>query len=204
MPIEEVTNIGKVRSIGEGLPAAKYQRFCDAFPFSSERMPTSRIGRQRESSYYVMTYDEENVAYVISRALPQVPGKTTRIGPSVSYAYFLLPYDKLQLKPFSASDASDQRLDLEVGSRISHGDMDIDHIRGLLGPFEQEETWTAEKDSRRCQLIDKQIQGTLSATEQREFSKLQEEALEHFDRVAPPPIAGARKLHAKLIKKKQQ
>jgi len=61
-------------------------------------------------------------------------------------------------------------------------------------------TWTAEKDRRRCSLIDKSLQGDLTDTEQRELSQLQMEAEDHFDEVAPPPIEGALRLHAQLLK----
>ena len=71
-------------------------------------------------------------------------------------------------------------------------------------PNESEEPWSAEKDARRCELIDKKIQGTLQAEESREFAELQRQAVEYFDRVAPPPIEGARRLHERLLKKMQE
>ena len=62
-----------------------------------------------------------------------------------------------------------------------------------------EDAWTEEKDSRRCDLIDKSLQATLSASEELELSKLQRQAEAHFDEVSPPPIDGALKLHKELI-----
>ncbi len=71
-------------------------------------------------------------------------------------------------------------------------------------PDQEEEQWNAEKDARRCELIDKKIQGTLQPAESREFAELQRQALEYFDRVAPPPVEGARRLHENLLRKMQQ
>ena len=64
--------------------------------------------------------------------------------------------------------------------------------------------WTPEKDQRRCQLIDKSLQTELTSTEQRELKMLQEEAETHFDETAPPPIQGALKLHAELLKRAEK
>lgn len=63
-----------------------------------------------------------------------------------------------------------------------------------------EEGWTEEKNQRRCLLIDKSIEGKLTAAEQVELAKLQEEAETHFDEVAPPPIDGALSIHTQLQK----
>ena len=81
--------------------------------------------------------------------------------------------------------------------------LSLRYTEPLLSP-EQKDEWTAEKDNRRCQLIDKQIQGALKQAERRELAELQEQAHEHFDRVAPPVIDKARKLHQKLLDKMQQ
>ncbi len=69
---------------------------------------------------------------------------------------------------------------------------------------QRDEPWSAEKDARRCELIDKMIQGTLQPAESRELAELQRQALEYFDRVAPPPVEGARRLHERLLKKMRQ
>ncbi len=61
-------------------------------------------------------------------------------------------------------------------------------------------SWTVEKDRRRCALIDKSLQANLTIAEQRELSELQRQAEAHFDEVAPPPIDGALRLHAQLLK----
>ena len=62
--------------------------------------------------------------------------------------------------------------------------------------------WSEEGESRRRLLIDKDIAGTLSAEELAELRHLDQLANEHFDRVAPPPIDGARRLHDRLLKRR--
>lgn len=64
--------------------------------------------------------------------------------------------------------------------------------------------WSDAANERRCQLIDKSLHSRLTDDEQVELQRLQQIAEEHFDRVAPPPIAGALELHAKLLKLKAE
>ena len=64
--------------------------------------------------------------------------------------------------------------------------------------------WSEEKNSRRCDLIDKEIEGTLSEQERIELDDLQRQAVEYRDRVAPLPMEGAGRLHAQLLEKKRQ
>lgn len=59
--------------------------------------------------------------------------------------------------------------------------------------------WSSERDARRCQLIDKDIAGTITSVEHDELQRLEREANAHFDAVAPPPIEGALRLHKKLL-----
>ena len=61
-------------------------------------------------------------------------------------------------------------------------------------------SWTPEKDKRRCSLIDKSLQAGLTDSEQHELAELQGQAEAHFDEVAPPPIDGALRIHAQLLK----
>jgi hypothetical protein len=56
------------------------------------------------------------------------------------------------------------------------------------------EDWTEAKNVRRCELIDKEVDGTLTQTEQTELEDLQEQMLRHRHRVAPLPLAYARQL----------
>jgi hypothetical protein len=67
------------------------------------------------------------------------------------------------------------------------------------GAFE----WTEEQNARRCQLIEKQVDGTLTADEARELDRLQQEMRRHVDHIAPLPFDAAMRLHAELLKKRQ-
>lgn len=64
--------------------------------------------------------------------------------------------------------------------------------------------WTEEKNDRRCELIDKDIEGTISESEKSELERLQKRFHEYLDTVAPPPIEGARRVHQQLLAKKRQ
>jgi hypothetical protein len=64
--------------------------------------------------------------------------------------------------------------------------------------------WNDAKNERRCELIDKDIQGTLGAAERREFELLTQEMRVHRRAVAPIPLAGAIRLHQQLLEKKWQ
>ena len=97
-------------------------------------------------------------------------------------------YRASQLPPTLVLEVGDNLLELRVVSRNS------ERSEGSASP------WNTEKDVRRCQLIDKKIQRTIDASEMRELSELQREALEYFDQIAPPPIEGARQLHERLLK----
>lgn len=64
--------------------------------------------------------------------------------------------------------------------------------------------WNETKNSRRCKLIDKDIQGTIDKAERRELELLTRELRVHRNRVAPLPVEGAKKLHQQLLEKKRQ
>lgn len=64
--------------------------------------------------------------------------------------------------------------------------------------------WNETKNARRCELIDKDIQGTISGAERRELELLTRELRAYRDRVAPLPLEGAKKLHQQLLAKKRQ
>ena len=72
------------------------------------------------------------------------------------------------------------------------------------GKIHHSDEWTEEKNARRCELIDKEIEGTLTHEERIQLDDLQREMIEYRRRVAPVPIEGARKLHQKLLAKKQE
>ena len=58
--------------------------------------------------------------------------------------------------------------------------------------------WTEAKNARRCELIDKAIELTLTEEELAELNGLQAEMLEYRRSVAPLPIEEARRLYAEL------
>jgi predicted DNA-binding antitoxin AbrB/MazE fold protein len=64
-------------------------------------------------------------------------------------------------------------------------------------------SWTVEDNERRCDLIDKHIEGAISESEKRELDQLQSQMREHLDRIAPMPMEGALRLHQQLLNKKR-
>ena len=64
-----------------------------------------------------------------------------------------------------------------------------------------EESWTSAKNHRRCDLIEQDIDGTITADETLELELLQEEMREHVEKVAPIPLDYARQLHHELLAK---
>ncbi len=71
-------------------------------------------------------------------------------------------------------------------------------------PVEANGAWSEAKNARRCALIDKEIDGRLSAAEAIELHRLQREMLAHRHQVAPLPLAEARQLHQELLAKAQR
>lgn len=61
--------------------------------------------------------------------------------------------------------------------------------------------WDATKDARRCELIDREIAGTLTTEEAAELGALQTAMLRHRRRLAPLPLDEARRLHQELLTK---
>jgi hypothetical protein len=64
--------------------------------------------------------------------------------------------------------------------------------------------WSERDNARRCELIDKDIQETISEVERRELTALSLRFREYRRRIAPLPVAGARRLHAKLLETKRR
>ncbi len=60
--------------------------------------------------------------------------------------------------------------------------------------------WTDEKNRRRCDLVDKEIDSTLSPVEQQELEELQAEMLAYRRAVAPLPLKELRELHQGLLR----
>jgi hypothetical protein len=72
----------------------------------------------------------------------------------------------------------------------------VDLIQVAVGRFVDEEIgracnggWSKEIQVRRSELIDRDIAGTATAAERAELIELDRLANEHFDKVAPPPLA---------------
>jgi hypothetical protein len=61
--------------------------------------------------------------------------------------------------------------------------------------------WTEARNQRRCDLIDREIDGTLTSAERVELEDLQEQMLRYRHRVAPLPLEPLRKLHQELLEK---
>jgi hypothetical protein len=64
--------------------------------------------------------------------------------------------------------------------------------------------WTEEENERRCELIDKDIEGTVTEPEKSELERLQERFHKYMDAIAPLPMDGARRIHRQLLAKKRQ
>ncbi|HEV3440312.1 MAG TPA: hypothetical protein VG122_23360 [Gemmata sp.] len=75
----------------------------------------------------------------------------------------------------------------------------------LVRPAQQmdqaDEPWTDAKNHRRSDLVDREIDGTLTAVEAAELDNLQRQMIRYVDRVAPLPLEEARKLHQQLLEK---
>jgi hypothetical protein len=61
--------------------------------------------------------------------------------------------------------------------------------------------WTAEKNHRRHELVDKDIDGTITEREQKELKILQAELVTYRQKVAPLPLEDFRKMHDALFDK---
>jgi hypothetical protein len=59
--------------------------------------------------------------------------------------------------------------------------------------------WTDDKNARRAHLIDREIDGVLTAEEATELADLQRQMLAYRQRVAPLPLDAVRGLHQELL-----
>jgi len=66
------------------------------------------------------------------------------------------------------------------------------------------DNWNGDKNARRCDLIDKDIQGTITDDEKRELQVLTLQMRAYRRHVAPVPIEGAVQLHEQLLRKKRE
>ena len=74
----------------------------------------------------------------------------------------------------------------------------------ILGNGHLDDPWTPEKNQRRCDLIDKEIDRSITSTERVELANLKQQLRRYVNKVAPLPIDAARKLHAELLEKAAQ
>ncbi len=63
--------------------------------------------------------------------------------------------------------------------------------------------WTEEKNARRCALVDREIDGTLTPEEAAVLEMLQQQMLRERRRLAPVPLDDLRRLHQELLSKAQ-
>jgi hypothetical protein len=64
--------------------------------------------------------------------------------------------------------------------------------------------WTDAKNVRRCQLVDREIDGILTPEEATELAVLQEQFFRERRRLAPLPLESLRQLHQELLAKAQK
>lgn len=105
------------------------------------------------------------------------------------------PYRRLRLHPRPESSGYARKV--RFAQMCEERSIELVSIRASAA-----DSWTDVKNARRCSLIDQSLHTALSSTEQAELTRLQSEAEEYFDLVAPPPIAGALRLHEELMKQK--
>jgi hypothetical protein len=63
--------------------------------------------------------------------------------------------------------------------------------------------WSDQKNARRCELVDREIEGTLLAGDVAELAVLQQQMLAERRRLAPMPLNDLRRLHQELLAKAQ-
>jgi hypothetical protein len=66
------------------------------------------------------------------------------------------------------------------------------------------EAWTEEKNARRCALVDREIDGTLTPAEAAELEVLQQQMLRERRRFAPILLDDLRRLHQDLLTKARE
>ena len=59
--------------------------------------------------------------------------------------------------------------------------------------------WTETKNARRCELVDREIDGMLKPEEAAELAMLQEQFFKERRRLAPVPVQDLRRLHQELL-----
>lgn len=72
------------------------------------------------------------------------------------------------------------------------------------GPPRKFGPWTDELNARRCDLIDRQIEGIITTAELEELAELQAQLRRHLDQDSPFDLAGAQRIHQQLVQKKRR
>jgi hypothetical protein len=73
----------------------------------------------------------------------------------------------------------------------------------VSGSSQESGPWTDERNARRCDLIDRQIEGTITAVEIQELDELQTQLRRHLEQSTPFDMAGAQRIHQQLLQKKR-
>ena len=110
--------------------------------------------------------------------------------------HILLDNQDEAVKRFFLSLAADSE-----GSVVELNGLPLACLVPVVSAPEDGGAWTEVKNERRCDLIDKEIDGTLTSAEAIELQALQEAMLAYRNKVAPLPIAAVRKLHDELLAK---
>jgi hypothetical protein len=76
-------------------------------------------------------------------------------------------------------------------------------LSGVNGNGAPPEPWTEARNARRSDLIDREIDGTLTAEEAVELHGLQHEMQRYLKRIAPLPLADTRLLYQDLLARAQ-
>lgn len=90
------------------------------------------------------------------------------------------------------------------GAIVELGGKEVLQVYPAIGNGRKTEEWTDALNDRRCELIDKEVEGSLNAAEQVELENLQEQMLRYRHRIAPLPMAHASLLLEELEKKASQ
>ena len=85
------------------------------------------------------------------------------------------------------------------GSVLELGGRPVAHVLPTPAATVAADPWDAAKDDRRCQLIDREIAGTLTVDEAASLRDLQAAMLRHRRKVAPLPLDEARRLQRELL-----
>jgi hypothetical protein len=87
------------------------------------------------------------------------------------------------------------------GAVIERGGKPVGRYVPIMPPPPDDGEWTSAKNRRRGELIDRELDGTISPEEQHELDNLTEQMRRFVDRVAPLPLEPLQKLHRQLLEK---